>query len=109
MTLFNGFEVCIWFIEIEYLVTVHNRYKILGIREVDDVVCVAGKHVDGLDIVTGDLEFDYFICAEFAFLDQCVSCNHDEKLPFGIVPVLALGNAGLGDIDGDLAAVQRMD
>ena len=35
--------------------------------------------------------------------------DHDELLPLGVVPVLALGDAGLGDVDAHLAAVQRVD
>ena len=38
-----------------------------------------------------------------------MSTNHDEKLPLGIVPVLALGDAWLGDIDAHLTCIEGMN
>lgn len=35
--------------------------------------------------------------------------HHDKQLPFGIVPVLAFGNAGFADVDGYLAAIRCVD
>ena len=65
--------------------------------------------MDSLDIVTGDFELNHFISAEFTLLDEAVTGNHDEELPFGIVPMLSFRDARLGDIDGDLPAVERVD
>ena len=35
--------------------------------------------------------------------------DDDEELPLGVVPVLTLGDAGFGDIDADLAAVEGVN
>ena len=70
---------------------------------------VTRKHVDGLDMVAGDLELDDFVGAQLALLDEAVAGDDDEELPLGVVPVLALGDAGLGDVDGDLAAIEGVD
>ena len=35
--------------------------------------------------------------------------HHDELLPFGVVPMLAFGDAGLADIDAHLATVEGVD
>ena len=70
-----------------------------GVAEVDDVVRVAGKHVDALDVVARDFKLDDFIRAELALLNEAVTADHDEELPLGVVPVLAFGDAGLADVD----------
>ena len=51
--------------------------------------------MDSLDPVTADLEFDFFIGADLAFLDQPVSGHDHEEFPFAVVPVLPFGDAGL--------------
>ena len=104
----HWFEVGIGFVGIEDFVAVHHRDEVLGVGEVDDVVGVAGEHVDGLDVVAGDLELDDFVGAEPALLDEPTASNHDEELPLGVMPMLPLRDARLGDIDRDLAGVQRM-
>ena len=95
----------------KYLVAVHHRDEVLGVGEVDDVVGVAREHVDGLDVVAGDLPFQdlAFGVIEVALLDEAVALDHDELLELGVVPMLPLGDAGLGDVDGHLAGVVRMD
>lgn len=70
---------------------------------------ITRKHVDALDVVASDFEFDDFIRAKLTFLDKAVTADHNEELPFGIVPMLSFGDARLGDVDGDLAAVQGVD
>ena len=47
---FDWVEICIWPSGIENLVAVHDSYEVLGIGEVNDVVGVARKHDDGLDV-----------------------------------------------------------
>ena len=108
--LFHRFKIGIRFIRIEDLVAVHHGHQVLGVGEVDDVVGVAGEHVDGLDVVAGDLPFQdlAFGVVEVPLLDEAVALDHDELLELGVVPVLALGDAGLGDVDGDLAGIQGM-
>ena len=105
----NLLEKGIRLLLIEDFVAVHDGDEVLGLGEVDDVVGVAGEHVDGLDVVAGDLELNDLVRAQFALLDEAVSTYHNEELPLGVVPVLAFGDAGTGDIDGDLAAVEGVD
>ena len=105
-----------WFAEgirsvgVEDLVSPHDDDEIFGVGEVDDVVGVAGEHVDGLDVVAADFKFDGVVGAagggvgaDLAFLDEAVAGDDDEEFPFGVVPVLAFGDAGFGDVDADLA------
>lgn len=41
--------------------------------------------------------------------DQAVAMDHDELLPLGVVPVLALGDTRLGDVNAHLTAVSGVD
>ncbi len=65
-------------VRIKYLITVHNRNQILCFQEVDDVMSVAGKHVDCLDMVSTYFEVQDFICAEFLFLNQAMPRYHNK-------------------------------
>ena len=94
---------------VEDFVTGHDGYQVLGIAQVDNVVCPAGDHVDGLDFVAGNFKFYRLPRVDVPLLDQAVAVDHDELLPLGVVPVLALGDAGLGNIDAHLAAVGGVD
>ena len=70
---------------------------------------VAGEHVDGLDLVAADLEVEDFAGADLALLDEGAAADDDEEFPFGVVPVLALGDAGLGDVDAELAIIEGLE
>ena len=74
-------------------------------------MCVAWEHVDGLDVVAVNFPFEDFAFGiiEITLLDESVTFHDNELLELGVVPVLALGDAGLGDVDADLAAVEGMD
>ena len=54
-------EICIWFIRIEYFITVHYCNKILRFTKIDNIVCIARQHMNTLNIVTRYLEFQYLI------------------------------------------------
>jgi len=54
---------------IEALVAVHHRNEVVGVRQVYDIVCVAGEHVNGLNVITAHLEFQDFVSTELALLD----------------------------------------
>ena len=90
---------CIRPLRIEHLIAGHYRYQVLRLRQINDVMRPTGNHVHGFDFVAGDFEFYRFAGVDVALLDQAVALDHDEKLPLAVVPVLALGNTGLGDID----------
>ena len=93
---------------VEDLITGHNGYKVFGVREIDNIMRPAGDHVDGFYFVSGHFKFYQLSCIDISFLDQAMAMNHDKLLPFGVVPVLALGNARFTDIDGNLTTVRRM-
>lgn len=95
---------------IKDLVAIHHRDEVLRVGEVDDVVRIAGQHVDALDVVARDLEFDDlpFGVVQVALLDEAVTGDYDKELPLGIVPMLPLGDARLGDVDTHLTAIQGM-
>ena len=69
----------------------------------------AWNHVDRFNFVAGDLEPDGFAGIDVPLLNEAVALDDDELLPLAVVPVLALGDAGLADVDGDLAAVLGVD
>ena len=96
---------------IEHFIAIHHRDEVLCFGEVNDVVRIPRKHVDALDIVARDLEFNHlaFWVVEVALLDEAVATDHDEELPLGVVPVLSLGNARLADVDAHLATIQGMN
>ena len=66
---------------------------------------VAREHVDGLDVVAGDFPFQHFAfgVVEISLLDEAVALDNDELLELGVVPVLALGDAWLDDLDRNLS------
>ena len=72
---------------------------------------VTWEHVDGLDVVAIDFPFEDFAFGviEVTLLDEAVAFDDDELLPFGMVPMLTFGDAGLADVDADLSAVEGMN
>ena len=74
---------------------------------------VAGNHLHGAHVRTRD---DVLVDGELVALgvlphlpqlDARGAGDHQEPLPLAHVPVVALGDAGLRDVDGDLAALRR--
>jgi len=94
---------------IKYLIAIHYRNQILGLGEVDDVVGIARQHVDSLNLIPKDLELYDLVGAQLALLDQPMAGDYNEELPLGVVPVLAFGDARLGDVDAHLAAPKGVD
>ena len=103
--LLHFLEVSIRLVGVKNLIAVHHRDEVLSVAEVDDVVCIAWEHVDALNVVARDFKLDDFVGAEFALLNQSVATDHDEELPLGVVPMLAFGDARLGNVDAHLATV----
>lgn len=87
---------------IEGLVGPHDHHQIVSLGQVDDIVGIARQHVNGLDLLPGYLKFPDLVRADLPFLDQAMAGNHHKKLPLGIMPVLALSDPGLTDVDGKL-------
>ena len=106
----NLFEEGVGLVGVEDFVAVHDGHEVFGVAEVDDVMCVAWEHVDGLDVVAVYFPFEDFAfrVIEVTLLDEAVTFDDDELLPFGMVPVLTLGDAGLADVDADLSIVEGM-
>ena len=73
-------------------------------------MCVAWKHVDGLDVVAVNFPFEDFTfgVVEVALLNEAVAFDDNELLELGVVPVLTFGDVGLADVDADLSAVEGM-
>ena len=70
---------------------------------------IAGEHDDGLDFVTTHLIVEDFVRALLAELDEAVARDDDELFPLGVMPMLSLGDTGLGDVDAHLSAVEGVD
>ena len=69
---------------------------------------VAGQHVHSLDAVAAHLVLQHFVRADLPLLDEPMAGYDDEELPLGIMPVLALGNAGLTDFDREPAMISSL-
>ena len=106
---FDFVKVGVGPVRIEYLVAIHDGDEVFGVGEVDDVVGVAGEHDDTLDFVTTHLVVEDFVGTFLAELDEAVARDYDELFPLGVVPMLALGDAGLGDVNTHLSAVEGVD
>lgn len=106
---FDFVKVGVGPVRIKYLVAIHDGNEVFGVGEVDDVVGVTGEHDDGLDFVTTHLIVEDFVRVLLAELDEAVARDDDELFPLGVVPMLALGDAGLGDVDAHLSAVEGVD
>ena len=74
---------------------------------------VAGDHLHGAHVrARDDVPVDGELVAlgvlpHLPQLDARGAGDHQEPLPLAHVPVVALGDAGLRDVDGDLAALRR--
>ena len=75
----------------------------------------ARQHLHHLYLVATHLIFPHgiglavLIEALAAQLDESVTTHHDEFLVLGVMPVLTLGDARLGDVDRHLPAVGGAD
>ena len=65
--------------------------------------------MDSLNLVPGNLKLYRFPSVDVPFLNQAMTCDHNEKLPLGVVPVLSLGDARTTDVDAHLPTVSGMD
>lgn len=98
---------------VEGLVGPHDRHEVLGVGQVGYGVRVARDHLHGAHVrprnyvlVDGE-RVPLGIHPYFPQLDRRGAGDHQEPLPLAHVPVVALGDAGLAHVDGDLAALGR--
>ena len=95
------------------LVGPHDRHEVLGVGQVGDGVRVAGDHLNHAHVGTGDgvlvdgERVALGVLPHLPELDRRGAGDHQEPLPLAHVPVVALGDAGPRDVDGDLAALRR--
>ena len=74
---------------------------------------VAGNHLHGAhvrardDVLVDGERVAVGVLPHLPQLDARGAGDHQEPLPLAHVPVVALGDAGLRDVDGDLAALRR--
>ena len=80
---------------VELFVGPHYRYKVLCIREIDNVMRITGQHVNCLYLVAAHLELNDFVGANLPLLNQSVAADYDEKLPLRVMPMLPFGDAWL--------------
>ena len=96
---------------VEDFVAVHDGHEVFGVAQIDDVVGVAREHDDGLDLVAR-----YFIVENLGIrvgfvsqLNEAVTGNDSEVLELAVMPVLALGDSRLGDVDADLTMSEGVE
>ena len=98
---------------VEGLVGPHDRHEVLGVGQVGDGVRVArdhlhGSHVGAAHHVLVDGERPAIgVLPHLPQLNARGAGDHQEPLPLAHVPVVALGDTGLGDVDRDLTALRR--
>lgn len=98
---------------VEGLVGPHDRHEVLGVGQVGDGVCVARDHLHGAHVGAGDgvlvdgERVALGVLPHLPQLDRRGAGDHQEPLPLAHVPVVALGDPGPRDVDGDLAALRR--
>ena len=97
-------EISIWSLRVEYLVAVHDGHEVFGVTQVDDVMCVAGEHDDALNLIARDLIVENLgIRVGFVSqLNKSMTADYREVLELAVMPVLAFGDSGLGDVDAYL-------
>lgn len=109
----NFLVIGIGVLGVEGLVCPHDRHEVLGVGQVGDGVRVAGNHLHGAHVGTRDHvlvdgeRVAIGVLPHLPQLDARGAGDHQEPLPLAHVPVVALGDAGPRDIDGDLAALGR--
>jgi len=107
------FEVRVGLFRIEALIRPHDSHKVIGVGKVDDAVGVAWYHLNHPDMIAAHREFHdrivfpFLILADFAQPNEPGSADYHELLVLAVVPVVAFGDAGLGDVDADLSPVGR--
>ncbi len=69
----HGFEEGVGALRVELFVCPHEGYEIFGFREIDDIMRIAGQHMDRLDPIAGDFKFEDFVGADLTLLDQPVT------------------------------------
>ena len=98
---------------IEGLVCPHDRHEVLGVGQVGDGVSVARDHLDHAhvapldDVLVDRVGLALGVGPHPPQLDGRGAGDHQEPLPLAHVPVVALGDPGPRDVDGDLAALRR--
>lgn len=98
---------------VEGLVGPHDRHEVLGVGQVGYGVRVARDHLDHAHVgprdgvlVDGE-RVAAGVLPHFPEPDRRGAGDHQEPLPLAHVPVVALGDAGSRDVDGDLPALRR--
>ena len=66
---------------------------------------ITRQHVYGFNLVTRHFKVQDFIRADTTLLNEALATDHDEELPFGMVPMLAFGNSRFADVDAYLTIV----
>jgi len=86
----------------------HDRDHI-GVAQVFDVMGIPGGDIHHLQLSAADEILEDLLGTDLAEADDAGAADHQELFVFAVVPVVALGNAGLGDVDGYLASIRGLD
>ena len=62
-----------------------------------------------LYLVSRHFIFPYFVCSFLSFLYEAVAGDHDEELPFAVVPMLSLCYAGFAYVHAELSAAVGLE
>ena len=95
LKILHFFKKGVGVIGVEIFVTRHYGYEIFRFRKIDYVMRPPGNHRHRFDFIAADCKFHRFARNEISFPYKSVTRNNYKKFQFGIVPVVAFGNAGL--------------
>ena len=65
-------------IRVKNLITSHDRHQVFCFRQIDNVVCPTGNHMDSLNLIAGNLELYCFAGIDIALLNQTVTSHHND-------------------------------
>ena len=95
-------------LRVEEFICPHKRDKVFRVGEIDDVMRIPRQHVHRLNLLSADLKLQHFIRPDLSLLNQAVTGDNDKEFPLAVVPVLALRDPGLRDIDAELSVIQGL-
>ena len=81
-------------IRVKAFVCPHEGDEVFRFGEVDDIMGIAGEHMDDLDVFPVYVEVQHFVGIDLTLLNETFPGDYDEQLPFGVVPMLSLGDTG---------------
>jgi len=79
------------------------------ITKVFDVMDIPGGYIHHFQLISANVIFDCLIRADFPKTDDAGATDHQELFILTVVPVVAFGDARLGNVDGHLSSIRGLE